>query len=198
MRAGGPGSVRVPTRRAMLVGAAWLAATVAGCTPDDDGAIAASAAKGGDRRNFVDTVGWIEIDGLTAVIAFTPYPLSDEQRRAVVNKRSVYPSLPSSAPVLEMRLEIKPGRKRDDLRINLANLRSIQFTYWYFDDPTPVVRIEQADWPPSAEIEIAGLDGDMRRGGYLNGNIRSRQIYRGAHSSDEAYLVNARFAVSLQ
>ena len=68
----------------------------------------------------------------------------------------------------------------------------------FLDDPTPVVRIEQADWPPSAEIEIAGLDGDMRRGGYLNGTVRSRQIYRGAHSSDEAYLVNARFAVSLQ
>ncbi len=182
----------------MLAAAVGLAAFLAGCTPEDEGAIAASAARGGDRRSFVDTVGWIELDGTTAVIAFTPYALSDEQRRAVVARRSVYPSLPSSAPVLEMRLEIKPGRKREDLRINLANLRSIQFTYWYFDDPTPVVRIEQADWPPSAEIEIAGLDGDMRRGGYLNGNIRSRQIYRGVHSSDEAYLVNARFAVSLQ
>ncbi len=193
----GPGTL---TRRSLLAVLALSAPGLAACNQGGgaDAALSASAARGGDRRTFVDSVAWTETDGVSAVVVFTPYKLTDEMRHAVIEAHSVYPALPTDEPVLEMRLEIRPGRTRKDLKISTSTLRSVQFTFWYFDDPTPVVRVEdKGEWPGSPEIEVVGLDGEMRKGGWIVGTVRARQIHRGSRQSDEAYLVNVSFTLSL-
>ena len=186
-------------RRSFLAAAMALAAGVSGCHDDDaDDAMSASAARGNDRRAFVDSVAWTELDGLTAVLVFTPYHMTDDMRRAVLEAHSVYPALPENQPVLEMRLEIKPGRRKQDLKINTRTLHSVQFTFWYFDEPTPVVRVENSEaWPASADIEVVNLDGEMRKGGWAVGTVRARQIHTGSRNTAESYLVNLKFAASL-
>jgi len=198
MKAGGPPGKAVLTRRSLLVGGIGLALLASGCRQeDDDISLLASAARGGDRHSFADAVAWTEFDGLTAVVVFVPWQLTDEQRQAVLETRSVYPALPSGTPLLEMRMEIKPGQKKEDLRINPNTLKSLQMTFWYFDEPAPVIRIEKPEWPSSSDIEVVGLDGEMKRGGWVVGTVRGKHVYRNPRDKVEAYLWNLKFIQSL-
>lgn len=183
------------SRRTFLLGTLALAPVLSSCNRDEgDSALIASAARGSDRKTFVDAIGWSEADGQTAVVVFVPFKMDSEQRRRVVEARSVFPTLPTDEPILELRMQIRKG---EDLKINTRNLRSLQFTFWYFDDPVPVVKVENSEWPSSPEMDVQGLDGEMRRGGWIVGTVRSRHIYKNSRSNDEAYLVNLRFAESL-
>lgn len=181
------------SRRSFL-GAIALAVTVSSCGKQEE--TLASAARQGVATDFVDTVGWLDLDGRTAVIAFTPGKLSDTDRAAVLADRGVYPALPSRQMV-EVRIELRPGSKPADLKINKANLASVTLAFWNFDDPTPVIRIEKEDWSSGTDFEVLGLEGDMKKGGWAIGTFRGRSIYRSGRGRDEAYTFNLGFQVSI-
>lgn len=182
------------TRRDLVIGSVAMAVLPSGCQQSDE-AIHASAARNAERQEFVDTVGWIE-EGNVAAIAFSPFRLSDDQRRAVLEGRGVFPALPSERPMLEMRIQIKP-RKSDDMRISLSTLDSVQLTFWHFDDPPAVIRFQKSDWAATPELDVNGLDGELKRQGYALGTVRGRHVYKNARQVDEAYLYNLRFVQSL-
>lgn len=183
------------TRRDLVIGSAVLLVLPAGCQQPDE-AVHASAARNSNRQEFVDTIGWVEPEGNVATIAFSPFRMSDTQRRAVLDGRSVYPALPGDLPMLEMRIQVRP-RRNEEMKISVGTLESVQLTFWHFDDPPAVIRIEKTDWSSSPELDVSGLDGEMRRSGYALGTIRGRQIYKNARQVDEAYLFNLRFVQSL-
>ena len=186
------------TRRSLLAGAGFslAAPALSGCNREDDSALIASAARNGNRQTFVDTVGWQDPGGRSLGVAFVPWMLSADERQAVVEGCGVYPALSMDRPLLEVRFELEPGGGAVQ-KVNTGQLRALQFTFWFFDDPTPVIRIEQRDWPPSPDIEVVGLDGENRHGGYVLGTIRGRQLYKSSRNVDEAYLVNLRFAQTI-
>jgi len=187
------------TRRSLIVGGIAFASLLSACRDEDipDAAMEASAARGTLRQGFKDAVGWIEPESATAVIVFVPWHMTEEQRRTLVENRSVYPALPTGEPILEMRLEIKPGDRKDVSRINVGTLRGVQFTFWYFDEPAPVIRVEQAEWQPSPDMEVVGLDGELKKGGWVVGTLRGKNVYRNTRNIDEAYLWNVKFVQSL-
>lgn len=184
------------TRRDLFLGGAVLA-LLPSCQDSRDEAIHASAARNSTRQEFLDTIGWIEPEGNVATIAFVPFKMSEAERRSVFDGRGVYPALGGDRPMLELRIEIARGRKPEDARISVGNLSSLQMTFWHFDDPPAVIRIQKSDWTSSPEIDVSGLDGEMKRAGYALGTIRGRQIYKNSRQVDEAYLFNLRFVQSL-
>lgn len=179
-----------------MLGGAGLALIPAGCQQTDE-AIHASAARNSARQEFVDTIGWIEPEGNVATIAFVPFKMSESQRKDVFEGRSVYPALNGEQPMLELRIEIQRPKKAEEIRITTANLVSLQMTFWHFDDPPAVIKIQKSDWTSTPDIDISGLDGEMKRAGYALGTIRGRQIYKNVRQTDEAYLFNLRFVQSL-
>jgi hypothetical protein len=187
-----------PTRRTLLAagGAGLLGLGLGACGREEETALIASAARNGNRQTFVDTVGWQDAGGKALTVAFVPWLLSEEERRAAVENRGVYPALSFERPLLEVRFELE-GQPGGVQKVSTAALRALQFTFWFFDDPTPVIRVEQDEWPSSPEMEVVGLDGEVRRGGWVLGTIRGRRLYRSARNVEEAYLVNLRFVQSL-
>lgn len=188
-----------PTRRTFLAaGGLGLALGLGACRDGEpESALIASAARNGNRQTFVDTVGWLEPGGRALTVAFVPWLLSEDERRAAAANRGVYPALSFERPLLEVRFELDAPQAGVQ-KISAAALRALQFTFWFFDDPTPVIRIEQAEWPPNPDLEVIGLDGEVRHGGWVLGTIRGRRIHKNAtRNVDEAYLVNLRFAQSL-
>lgn len=179
------------TRRAFVAGAASL--VLVGCGSDDQAAASASAARGGVRTAFLDTVAWIEPSRRTAVLAFIPFRLTDAERAAVVKGQSVYPAISREEPMVELRLEIREG----DARIEAASLRALQVTFWHFDNPAPVMRTEPADWSEEPDVSLVGLDGQLRIGGWAVGTIRGQKIISSI-SGDEAYTFNLAFQASLE
>lgn len=183
------------TRRSFLVGVAGGGLLLAGCQPEESNA---SAARGSNLRPFYDTVGWVEIDGLTATLAFVPFRLNDESRGAIVRGRGVFPALPSTDPMLEVRIELRPGVRAEDLSITRDNLAGMQFTFWHFDDPTPVVSVGAQSWEQSSpDFDLVSLSGEMRRGGWCVGTVRGRSIYKSSSGRNEVVTWNLSWQASL-
>lgn len=176
-------------RQAILMAALTAVLPLLGCRSESND-LSASAAKGSQRTTFVDAVAWQNLEERSATIAFVPFSLSDDQRRAVISGRGVEPALSSQEPMLEIRIELKPGMGAASRRIVPENIGGVVFTFWHFDEPPAVIAIHKEQWGASPEIELVGLDGDLKPGGWIVGTVRSSKIHRNIRGSDDAYSVN--------
>lgn len=149
----------------------------------------ASASRGGDRFDFQDTVGWIELGGRMAVVAFVPFMLSTAQREAVVRGRGVFPAIEPYQPMVEMRFELKP----EVSRLVVDDINAVQLTFWHFATPAPVVRIGPEDLAGEASSMLVGLDGEARKGGWCIGTVRGQQVVPTAAGRNIAYTWNLAF-----
>lgn len=180
----------LPNRRDILLGGA-SALVLAGCQQEDIGD--ASASRGGDRFIFKDTVGWIELGGRMAVVAFIPFLLSAEQRANAIAGRGVFPAVEPYDPMVEMRFELtRPGG-----RIVKDDLKSVQLTFWHFAAPAPVVKAEASDFEGENGISFVGLDGEARQGGWTVGTVRGQRVVPTASGRDVSYTWNLKWQSNL-
>lgn len=185
------------TRRDAVLTAVFAAALpLLGCKSENR-EFNASAAKGANRVMFADAVAWQDLDERSATIAFVPFALTQEQRHAIIAGRGVEPALASQEPMLEVRIELKPGMGASTRRIVPDNIGAVVFTFWHFDEPPAVITVRKDQWTPSPEIELVGFDGDLKPGGWIVGTVRSSKIHRNIRGSDDAYSVNTSMAQTL-
>lgn len=181
------------SRRHFLLGFAVLP-ILAACSTESDSL--ASASKGSARTNFVDSVGWVDIDGRTAVIAFTPFKLDAGQRQAVLDGRGVYPALPVRIPMVELRIELLPGSDVDALSVKASKVASSQITFWHFSNPPAVIKDNSGRWEDNPEMTFVDLDGDLRSGGWISGTCRGQKVATTAVGSD-VFSWNLTYMLSL-
>lgn len=186
------GTPIVFSRRTLLVGAAALGfGSLAGCKETE---ALASASRNDERTYFTDAVGWVEDGGSKAVIAFTPFAMSDDDRNRVIQARGVFPALASREPMIEMRLEVQPA-KAD--KLSATNLSAVELTFWHFEETAAVVR-ETGPWSEQAEVGVVGLSGEIRAGGWVVGTIRGQRLVPSQLNAREtSYTWNLAMQLSL-
>jgi hypothetical protein len=183
------------TRRLLL---AVSAAALAGCTKQSPSTLSASAARNSERVHFRYSMAWVgrsENGYHTVTIAFLPFDIDDDTRIRILGNRGVFPIVAQKEKMLELRIELEKPDSGN--KIGVENLRAVQFAFWNFDEPTPVVRFERTDWTPSSDLEIVGLDGEFRRSGYVVGTFRGKHIYKNDSERDDVYLWNVEVTNSL-
>ena len=175
--------------RRLLIASGGASLLLAACGAPDNSGSAASATRGGDRFDFPDTVGWLELNGRMAVVAFVPYVMSQRQREAVIKNRGVYPALEPYDPMIELRFELTAPEER----LIPDEVKAVQLTFWHFATPAPVIRGEGDAIGSSGRISLTGLDGEPRHGGWAVGTVRGQEIVSTPSGRNVSYTFNLSF-----
>ena len=132
-------------------------------------------------------------------MVFTPFKVNQATKDTVAINNSVYPAVQERGPVLEVRLEFRAREEGETVqKIGPSTLRSVQITFWNFDEPTPVVRVESESWEASsAEMSVVGLDGTLKHEGWIVGTLRGRKAVHSSKGRDDSYIWNIDFATNL-